>query len=314
MPALEKLLSSGPPPTLYHYTSLPAFNSIVSTRKLWATHVRYMNDSSEIDHALRYAMEFTAQVLGGSGVSGAILESLNHILKGMLSGLDLPDRQLAFCASSFSESGDSLSQWRGYCPNGLGVSIGFDSAIFERSVRDKKQTIGGFSRCIYQDAEKRDLIKEILADVCREELFTEKLRLDKVVEDMGRLQEHVESAIEDWGKRAVPALGNFWAVAPVIKDEAFSDEREWRYVAPCVHPRAGDSPTRSNWRFRTNGSTLVPYVELDFSEGGPLHLNEVILSPNPHPERSVHAVELFLAANNVVCDSVRVSRIPFRNW
>jgi hypothetical protein len=32
---------------LYHYTSLPAFQSIVENGKLWATQVHYLNDTSE---------------------------------------------------------------------------------------------------------------------------------------------------------------------------------------------------------------------------------------------------------------------------
>jgi len=30
--------------------------------------------------------------------------------------------------SFFSESADKLSQWRGYCPSGSGICIGFDFA------------------------------------------------------------------------------------------------------------------------------------------------------------------------------------------
>ena len=36
-------------PELFHYTTVPAFESIYSGRKLWATHYEDLNDWSELD-------------------------------------------------------------------------------------------------------------------------------------------------------------------------------------------------------------------------------------------------------------------------
>ncbi len=38
------------PPILFHYTTASALHSIFSSRQLWATHFRYLNDPSELLH------------------------------------------------------------------------------------------------------------------------------------------------------------------------------------------------------------------------------------------------------------------------
>jgi hypothetical protein len=50
-----------------------------------------------------------------------------RFLDQLFSDLEKIDRTNV-CVCSFSEKGDLLSQWRGYCPQGVGYSIGFDSA------------------------------------------------------------------------------------------------------------------------------------------------------------------------------------------
>src|SRR5438132_1305483 len=45
---------------LYHYTSLEVFQKILESKKLWASHVAYMNDGSEFD----YGVQMMTEVIG----------------------------------------------------------------------------------------------------------------------------------------------------------------------------------------------------------------------------------------------------------
>jgi|SRR5688572_6288075 hypothetical protein len=41
------------PSTLYHYTNQRGLRGIIQSRKIWASNVMYLNDASELSHALR---------------------------------------------------------------------------------------------------------------------------------------------------------------------------------------------------------------------------------------------------------------------
>ena len=47
-----QLFENEPKATLYHYTSLQGLMGIIESRKLRASDVRYMNDSTELTYAL----------------------------------------------------------------------------------------------------------------------------------------------------------------------------------------------------------------------------------------------------------------------
>lgn len=50
-----------PPKILYHYTSSAGLHGILDTRRMWATHVRFLNDPSELDYSIRLLRGVMAQ-------------------------------------------------------------------------------------------------------------------------------------------------------------------------------------------------------------------------------------------------------------
>jgi Protein of unknown function (DUF2971) len=106
------------PNTLYHYTSLEALVSIVQSKRLRASAIRFLNDTSE-------AMRLKEDVVGILRKRASSSED-QEILKTLIDALDPGPKQSLFVAS-LSEKSDLLSQWRAYCPSGRGVSIGFSS-------------------------------------------------------------------------------------------------------------------------------------------------------------------------------------------
>jgi hypothetical protein len=115
---------------LYHYTNLDAFTKIVATGKLWATHIQYLNDTSEQRLVRESILVRIEERLKSE--SGEARQKLLFWQQRLLSWTDWGDAEdTTYYVICFSEDGgDRLSQWRGYGAQG-GVSIGFRKSVLE---------------------------------------------------------------------------------------------------------------------------------------------------------------------------------------
>ena len=98
---LRELVNDDADGFLYHYTSLEALNGIITNKTLWASHIKYLNDTSE-------------QVILRELVNNRILDrlaALPNVRRDQWKVLVARARELY--VTCFSEdSGDRLSQWR----------------------------------------------------------------------------------------------------------------------------------------------------------------------------------------------------------
>jgi hypothetical protein len=62
---VDSWLNAPIPKTLWHYTSIRGFHGIVTSKKIFATDVRYLNDREEFI----YARKITEQKLAGANAS-----------------------------------------------------------------------------------------------------------------------------------------------------------------------------------------------------------------------------------------------------
>ena len=104
---------------LYHYTSPEGLLEILSKRKVWATNIRYLNDSEEFTYAAGKVKSLLKEKLSSLDNDFFLNKFLSYIL---WEGKDSPEVYVI----AFSEMSDQLSQWRGYCPPTGSFSIGFD--------------------------------------------------------------------------------------------------------------------------------------------------------------------------------------------
>ena len=117
-----------PPGVLYHYTSAEGLRGILSSRALWMTDIRYMNDLSELQYATdRLAARLDARLAKDLGAVGRkeFIESCRRNIGARGPG------QSVFSVS-FCEDGNLLSQWRAYRGQGGGYALGFDFVHFIR--------------------------------------------------------------------------------------------------------------------------------------------------------------------------------------
>lgn len=265
---------------LYHYTNLNTLMKVIETGILWATDYRFLNDSSELDYAIKtiknHAIDLDAdhtlfsETLASYGI-GDSETFLTTVSK--LSSIDV----LPAFITSFSEKGDLLSQWRGYSQFGQGVSIEFDrEKLSESFYKNDNPMFSKFGKCLYD------------VRTVHEQFQT------KAIATMANL--HKTPDLE--------YLHNFifsqWL--PFIKNPAFEEEIEWRAV--IFKP--------ANWQvfYRMGVYSLIPYYEIKLPDISQL-ITKVILGPTPHPELSRISLESFLHKFNPRIQ-VQQSKIPFR--
>jgi hypothetical protein len=86
--------------------------------------------------------------------------------------------------------------------------------------------------------------------------------------------------------------------ALLLKNENFSEEKEWRLVLPLKAP---ETPSTHTLQFRYTRDTLVPYVAYPLNslgEGGPIRCNDLIVGAGAHTSAEI-GINLFLQAEGI---------------
>lgn len=93
---------------LYHYTDVAGLIGILSSSSLWATNLRFMNDAEELAHSWKLMLDVLreAKNRAKSPAQVELIEEIERAARSTWTGY--PD----LYATSFTENGDLLSQWR----------------------------------------------------------------------------------------------------------------------------------------------------------------------------------------------------------
>jgi hypothetical protein len=154
------------PEKLWHYTSVQGFQGIIASGNIYATDVRFLNDTEEFIHARKVAEEVVEKSPEYGSFNFPLRESLKRAVN-IIFGSDFlnPNSSQIFVAA-FTDSEDDLSQWRGYSHGTCGVSIAFDLSMIRTSLKPGSWVT--FARCVYKDDEKRSLIQSALQNFISE--------------------------------------------------------------------------------------------------------------------------------------------------
>jgi hypothetical protein len=245
---LDDVSDSDTPTTLYHYTTAEGLNGILENHSVWASSINFLNDSEEFQYAFEEMVGIIGRVIGTRW-------DLNHILDRVDDYL-VKSRGVHVGVFSLSEEKDLLSQWRAYAQNGF--AIGFNVERLQRVAESQGYTL---AKCIYKEEDQHAILRAILEQQLAE--------IEKA-ETEGQRQLAVETA-------AHMLLVETVRVAPLLKNKAFSEEKEWRLISGV---RSGDS---GQWQIRVKRSHFVPYLELplgDDRENSPI--TKIVLGPNSH--------------------------------
>ncbi len=259
-----------PPSILYHYTSQDGLLGIIESKAIWASSIAHLNDASEFMYAhdvLRTQAEELKAAVSAEDAAG--------VDKFVTLATDFGPMETF--VSSFSENGDLLSQWRGYCPIGAGYSLGFDFE-FLNSLPDWSD--GGLFQCIYDLDEQNTLVRGLLTEA-----------LSVYREDRGKTELTI-------GQHQVDlAYKSFYPLAPRLKHPSYSEEKEWRLIRRAhIHRFKSDISKTPPYLFCRKGkSMLIPYIVLRLPElyDKPI-IRKIIVGPTSYPELSKQSVGAFM--------------------
>jgi hypothetical protein len=273
-----------PDMSLYHYTDSKGLIGILVDKAIWASGHRYLNDTAELTHALSVVQKQLAEHFRQA--SGSQQERYS-LLQNWTSICD----QHQFFVASFSQEKNKLSQWRAYCSHGGGFSIGFARELIDR--RAKAQ---GFrlEKCEYNLKKQNELCEKII---------TEGYRAASQIDNMQQERNKDLKMVAEFG---IPLL----SVTPVLKNECFEEEREWRLV---LHHLSTQNAERIH--FRPGRYSPIPYVNFELVEkkGEPLEIEEIVIGPNLDISAAISSVKLLLKSVGVNCKITPYSG-SYKNW
>jgi len=220
------------PDILYHYTDAAGLKGIVESGVLRATHIAFMNDASEYLHASSLLDEHVR--LENSRTKDRLKRSVLAEMQKWIA--KRPEEGLPYFVVCFSAKDNSLNQWRAYGRGEGAFSIGFDGHALAAQVgRDFIAPV------IYKRDEQEKLITAFLAWVL-DEYPRRACRYAGAAQDEHR---------STWTQTMIWMLS---AVAPMMKNPAFFEEKEWRLIHLAR--------SKASVRFLSKLTGLVPFVEL----------------------------------------------------
>lgn len=290
MSELEEILLQQPKGKLYHYTSASGLLGILESGALWATYQPHLNDRKES----KVARSFLRREVLNAGLSPAQRRLLLRIIK---------EAQAPAFVLSFSEKGDLLSQWRAYCPQGDGYSIGLgpEHALFRTYAVAKSFSL---VRCIYSKEEQHRLSRLLI------QAFVEEFdRHDAAQLLPGEAISHTwRSFIESYQLHYLVLL-----MTMAFKHYGFVEEAEWRLVSQYPDMLAGAV------NYRAGRFGVVPYVPISLwgderidKAGDARKLDHLIVGPNGNSKAARKAVELLFKTKKCELLNLGTSSTPYQ--
>lgn len=279
-------MTKDPPQIIYHYTSQEGLLGILATKRVWATDILFLNDSSEFQHTLSLTNALLVPFIKTLEAEDlCLVEEMKRML------LDFAGHRVF--VTSFSEHGDLPSQWTRYASNGLGYSIGFNSQGLIALAAGQ-----GFilRDCLYKEEDKLRLITR---DLYRSlEYFREHRRRG-------------EAPFETPQKCAVFCSLEFYVAmlmaAPSLKHSSFTEEAEWRLAGHIT------KVDLAALQFRCTPSHLVPYIEVDLScAPAGIPLVEIVMGPRVNHELARRSLHDAFKKYGIAPPPVKASKVPLR--
>jgi hypothetical protein len=222
-----------PPSPLWHYTDASGLIGIATTKSLWCTEYRHLNDSEEISiFAGRFQNHLTELLKGIWGdkdveaiVSASNLYTVWHVF-----------------VCSFCVNGDRNEHWHQYAKR-AGYALGFDAHELRRIARPQ-----GFSLApvIYGEEKAFGIAEALVKDNM---LIWQSFKSPLSIEDIRNISNLVCRLILSF--------------APFFKPSSFEREDEWRLVRVATEKYFDDIDFRSSKAFG-----LVAYAKFNFKIDG----------------------------------------------
>jgi hypothetical protein len=186
----------------------------------------------------------------------------------------------------FSQQRDLLSQWRAGSP-GSTFSLAFDQPALLALAQSRGWRL---EQCVYDPLEHQHIIRGVLV-----EFFA------------AYNQGAFDPADPDPISRAQRySLSSLLPVAPLLKHQSFSEEKEWRLISPIVS---------EGMHFRAGRHSIVPYVDFPLPKvEDQLWIPETVVGPTMYPDLDRRSLIECFTTYKVAWRSISMSSTPFREW
>jgi hypothetical protein len=316
---------------LWHYTDFEGFRGIVSSRHVFSTNIRYLNDKQEFEHALELARHLLLEMLAPDEADPPLVRQLvSGTFERIFTEGPLCPTNLSLFTASFTLNGDQLSQWRGYSRGSAGVSLGFD---FDGARKfTAPATPVTFAPCVYRDSDKERLLRHLItfyldpvlklalqtADIPTVLRSLDEMAKTQPEKSREQIKETYFDQVEERRKKELPKTVSELSMRllhlmALLKHSAFEEEQEWRFVFPVF----ANMPSPPQLKFRSRSSTLVPYIEFPLIGGeteNRFRLREIMLGPGSEDALAISSARAFLDSVGLREVTVSRSRIPYRPW
>lgn len=301
---------------LYHYTDQEGLLGILESGNIWATHVRYLNDSSEFTLGWDKSWEKLLELVERSEYP--LKDQLRRIygrFRKVISGSPEHSMYYVWCLTDDTSAkvgdlrfdGDRLSQWRAYSGGGHGFSLGFDAAALEGCFSTKCKVIYTLGRCEYDDTRQTSQIEALASKHLNDFLEKWKVYFEQLRDSSLSVVENLKKNSDYTIAPILEMYTEFIQFGAFIKHRGFLEENEWRFVFVSENP--------SDCSFRKSRFGLTPYLPVGLDFHAPLApLRRVVVGPGPHKDEWVETAKLVLAKHGISAVDVVPSDIPYRNW
>ena len=273
---------------IYHYCRPEAFLEIIKSRTMWSSAYYVLNDVTERKWGYLVFTKVAKQLQEEVGK-----RFIDHIIPM----INTAYFNSIVMISSYSLDADLLGQWRAYGDNGRGFAIGFAPQLMQMPA--KKLRV----------------------------LYDEEAQTRELTGNLRHTYEYEKSIGFKFDDQFQTHWFNIGLDLCAYKDPAFREEKEIRlaHMSGLVSvgatqkliPRgARDQRGKSlsppvEINFRISNGVVVPYVALDYTNGGANYpIKEIVLGPRN--ENSESNVEIFLNSTGMNDIHVRRSTVPYR--
>jgi len=273
---------------IYHYCRAEALLEIVKHHAMWFSAYWVMNDALEREWGYSRFLQ----------VINSLRSELNdEFVEQVTTGIRFGIFTNVAMISCYSLDADVLSQWRAYADDGRGFAIGFDPTLMKMPA--KKLRV----------------------------LYDETAQVRELTGNVKHVFDYEESTGFKFNREFQSHWINFGMDLVAIKHHGFREEKEIRLVHvsglvpekdsfKLVPMGALDSDGKrivgpQEVRFRVSNGLVIPYVALDYTNGGKeAPIKEIILGPRNDSAES--SIQIFLNAMGLQSVRVRRSTVPYR--
>lgn len=249
---------------LYHYTKSNGINGIMNNKCFWATKNDFLNDPNEFSYVNKILREVCAHYIEDTKKLDMFLRDVDDNGSGA-----------EYFVLSFSCCRDSITMWAEF-GNANGYNIGFDSNRIIKRISEANP-VEYHGMVIYDSARQKQKIEGFMK---------------VILSEYPDFNEAIDQGFIDRSNPRYIEICNVFRNKLVVysmffKDEAFSQEQEYRFVF-------GRKPN-TKVHFRVRDGYIIPYIEVPLSTER-LPVNEIVVAPKNHIDLAKKGMEYMMKA------------------